>query len=363
MADHEPSSFPVLKGLEAIRRRPSLYIGDTSDGSGLYHLLASVIDDAVDEHVCGTASYVSVHIDGDTVTVEDDGRGIPIDIVEVVFTTISHAFARDWRGRPLRPLAGSCCAPELAPVTALSARLEVQVCRDGRLHRAVFERGELVGALRDEGPTTRQGTRIRITPDFTIFARQAWDVARLRERVRELAALNPRLEVRFQEESFVAPCGIVDHARHLAGERRWLHAEPLRVRGQHADMEVDVALAWTGGKDTRVIGFVCQSAVAQGTHIEGFWQGVQRALANVAPGEIGNVPISAVREVMGPGLAAVIHVAMRYPRFANWSLARLMNPEVKAAVAEVLAESLSAQLRQQPELLHELLRRLPSTSD
>jgi DNA gyrase subunit B len=362
MADHESSSFPLLKGLEAIRRRPGLYIGDTSDGSGLYRLLAPVIDDAVDEHVCGTASYVSVHLDGDTVTVEDDGRGIPIDLLEMVFTTVS-MFSRDWRGRPQRPLSGSCCATELAPVTALSARLEVQVGREGRLHRAVFERGELVGPLRDEGPTTRQGTRIRITPDFTIFSRQAWDVGCLRERMRELAALNPRLEIRFQDEVFAAPRGIVDHALHLAGERRWVHSEPLRVRGQHADMEVDVALAWTGGEDTRVRGFVCQSAVAQGTHIEGFWQGVQRALANVAPGKIGNVPISAVREVMGPGITAVVHVAMRYPRFANWSLARLMNPEVRVAVAEVMAESLSAQLRDQPELVHELLRRLPSASD
>jgi DNA gyrase subunit B len=366
MAEYSTSSIVVLKGLEAIRRRPGMYVGDTADGTGLHHLLWELLGNAVDEHLRGTATRVSVHIDGDTITVEDDGRGVPVEVppgqdktaLELIFTTM-HGGSSRWGGRPHVHLAAGLHGVGVAPVTALAERLEVTVWRDGRIHRADFARGEMIGIVRNDGPTTRSGTRVRFTPDFEILTRRPWDAAAIRERLRTLAAFNPRLTLRLHGDTFCTPDGLADYARHLARDDRWLHAEPIRIQGTHADVEVDTALLWTEREGTEVRGFVSQAPTQRGTHMDGFWLGWQRAFASLAPGRLAHVGLSPMREVLGPGLVAVVHAGLYHARWGDPRRDRLVNPEVCLAVAEIVAESLRTQLREQSELLGALLRRLP----
>jgi DNA gyrase subunit B len=367
MANYDASSIVVLKGLEAVRRRPGMYIGDTKNGSGLHQMIWEVVGNVIDEHLRGTATHLSVHLEGDAVTVEDDGAGLPVDVIpregksalEILFTVL-HAGLDPVVRRPHVHVGPGLWGAGLAPVTALSSRLEVKVWRDGRIHRADFERGEIVGVVRDEGPTTRTGTRVKFTPDFALFTRHPWDVAMIGERLRTLATLNPGLTITFQGETFRSPEGLADHVRHLARGLRRLHAEPIHLQGTHAEVEVEVALLWTERPETDVRGFVSQGPAQEGTHIQGLWHGLQRALALVAPERLGTVGVSPLREVMGPGIVAVVHAGLYEPRFGNPSRDRLMNPEVRDAVAEVMAGALAARLGDEPALVARLLRRVPT---
>jgi DNA gyrase/topoisomerase IV subunit B len=320
----------------------------------------------VDEHLRGTAKRVTVQIDGETITVEDDGRGIPVEVppghsktaLELIFTTM-HGGSSRWGGRPHVHLAVGLHGVGVAPVAALAERLEVTVWRNGRIHRADFARGEIIGTVRDEGPTTRTGTRVQFTPDFEIIKPRPWDVALIGERMRTIAACNGRLTLRLHGDTFRMPEGLADYSRHLARNEQWMHTEPIRIHGTYAEVEVEAALLWTERTTPDVRGFVSQSPTRLGTHLDGFWLGWQRAFAYLEPERLGRVGVSPLREVLGPGLVAVVHAGLYHPRFGDPRRDRLVNPEVSIAVSEVVAASLSTQLRGQPELLCKLIHRLP----
>jgi DNA gyrase subunit B len=337
----------VLEGLECVRRRPGMYVGDTRDGSGLHHLLWECVSNVIDEHLAGHAAHLRVSIRDREVTVEDDGRGIPVDIhgptgktaLEVVFTMLH--------------------AGGLAPVNALSTRMEVSVKRDGQAYRQVFERGRPARPLEQLGPCAGTGTRLRFTPDAEVFGASPFDRAAIRERLEELAFLNPRLTIRFDDDVFWAGDGLHDFARRLGAGRRALHAEPLVFRGEREGIGVECALFWCDAGAERIRGFVCQFRTDQGAHVSGLVESLYRAFRSAWPDRLRGVFRPAFHEVIGPGLNAIVQVTLCDPRFSGCSRSEFWDPAAYRAVLSVTTRGLRAALAREHGLCNELLARMP----
>ena len=245
-------------------------------------------------------------------------------------------------------------------VNALCARLEAEICRDGRRHVQEYAAGVALGPVRDLGSTDRSGTRISFTPDFSILRRRPWDRALVARRLREIAALNPRLTTILDDRAFRCPAGLVDHVRFLGRGQCSLHGEPIHIRGARNDVGVDVALLWTGGARTRVRGFVGHVRPCGGTHLRGLARGLFQAFVELDPARFGTVQRAAFREVLRPGLVAAVHGTLAHPRFGSPMRDQLENPEVLTAVATVVTEQLAARLRDNRRLREMLLARMPS---
>jgi len=365
--EYDGSAITVLRGLEAVRRRPGMYIGDTEDGSAMHHMLWEVVGNGVGQHLAGHASYLRVafHDDG-AVSVEDDGEGIPVasrshDRAVTILETVMTQLASGSRFAPV-DIADRLWGPGLAVVNALSTRLVVEVCRDGRRHVQEYAAGEALGPVRDLGATDRRGTRITFTPDFSILRRRPWDRALVARRLRELAALSPRLTTILDDSAFRCPAGLADLVRFLARGQPPLHDEPVRICGARGEVGVEAVLLWTGGTRTRVRGFVGRAPVRRGTHLDGLADGLFHAFVALDPARFALVNRPAFREVLRPGLVAAVHVRLAHPRFESPPRDDLENREVLTAVASVVEKQLSARLRADCRLREALLARMPSTA-
>jgi DNA gyrase subunit B len=364
---YDESSIIVLKGLEAVRRRPGMYVGDTEDGSGMHNMLWSVVANSVDEHLAGEARYIRVTFHDDaTVSVEDDGRGIPIGplphdpnktVLEAVLTQLFGG--GPWHSTDRRATYHGL-GIGLPVASALSSRLEAEICREGRRHAQDFGAGDVVGPLRDLGPTDRRGTRITFTPDFSILPRRPWNRAHVARRLREIAALSPGLTTILDHRAFNCPAGLADLVRFMGRGQRPLHGEPIRIRGTRDDIDVDVALLWTGGPRTRIRGFVGHANVVRGTHLHGLGRGLFEAFGALDPARFRTVQRAAFDEVLGPGLVAAVQVTLEDARFGSAKRDKLTNPDVSPAVAAVVSEQLAAGLRDDRPLRETLLARMPA---
>jgi DNA gyrase subunit B len=361
--EYDASQITVLTAQQAIRKRPGMYAGDVDDGSAMYNLLLGVVANSVEEHLDGHASYVRVafHDDG-AVSVDDDGGGIPIGTrpSEPGLTALELVMTRLFGGCGPRSqrvaLGGGVC---LAVVNALSSRLEAETVRDGRRYRQEYAAGEALGPLRDLGPTDRRGTRIRFRPDFAILPPRPWDRALVARRLREIAALTPRLTTIVDDRAFRCPDGLADHVRFLGRGQRARHDDPVHVRGERDGVTVEAALLWTAGARPRLRAFACHAPTPGGTHVRGLADGLFQAFVALDRARFGTVHRAAFREVVRPGLAAAVHVTLEDARFADWRRQRLLNVEARAAVAAVLAEQLAARLRDDRGLREALLATMP----
>jgi len=349
MERFECGPIKVLAGVEPARKRPGMYVGDTADGSGMHRMLWWLVQSMIDGDA--SATYVRVQVDGDELTIEDDGPGLPIDtapdgrpMVEILFTTLHGMFALT--GYPV--------------ASALSACLDVEVWRGGRRYRQRFERGVAVTPLWEAGSATRTGTRIRLVPDFTIFDRFPWDLRALSRHARDQAVLHPGLAFLVQGRAFRAPAGLADHARHLGRRHRAIHRDPLHVSGTRDGIGVDAAFLWTDGDRLRTAAFVNQDRVPTGSHRAGLHDGVRDALERLAPDRLRGVYPAAFREVVAPGLVALVRVEVDIARYGDYRRRRLTMPEVRAAVRAVVADGLAAALDADRALLGRLLARMPA---
>ena len=366
------ANIEVLEGLEAVRRRPGMYIGST-DRRGLHHLIYEIVDNAIDEAMAGFCETISVtiHADG-SVTVEDDGRGIPVDKhektglsgVETVLTVL-HAGGKFGGGG--YKVSGGLHGVGASVVNALSSELTVEVASGGALHRQVYRRGIPDGPLgRVRGKRTgAPGTRIHFLPDPEVFETLDYEFATLAARFREMAYLTKGIWIHFTDErgggehgwplevSFFFDSGVEAFVRHVNRGRGPLHPEPIYMSEERDGVLVEVALQYNSSFAENVHAFAnCIKTIDGGSHLTGFRSALTRALNDYArrqkllKDQDANLSGDDVRE----GLAAVISVKLAEPQFEGQTMTRLGNPEVKGIVESAVAKGLTQSLEENPAI-------------
>lgn len=358
---YSAEDIKVLKGLEAVRRRPAMYIGDVGK-RGLHHLVFELVDNAIDEALAGYSKIikVTVHQDG-SVSVEDDGRGIPVDIhpemnipaVEVVFTVLHAGGKFDSK---VYQISGGLHGVGASVVCALSEWLEVWVKRDGKIYHEKFERGEKVEELEVIGKTEETGTTVRFKPDPEIFKTTEFDYELLRERLRELSFLISGVKIIFRDERhgvedvFHHEGGLKEFVKYLDEARNSLF-DPFHMKVQKNGVEVEIALEYHDGYVETVLSFANTINTHEGgTHLSGFKAALTRVLNDYGKktGLIKeNVTLQGddVRE----GLTAVIHVKLRDPQFEGQTKTKLGNGYVKGIVESTFYERFYRFLDENPK--------------
>ncbi|MGC8786331.1 MAG: DNA topoisomerase (ATP-hydrolyzing) subunit B [Anaerolineae bacterium] len=351
----------ILEGLEAVRRRPGMYVGST-DVRGLHHLVYEVVDNSIDEALAGFCNRIVVTIHKDaTVTVEDNGRGIPVDIhpqtgksaLEVVHTVL-HAGGKF--GGDTYKVASGLHGVGVSAVNALSEWLEVYVQRDGKRYYQRYERGVPVTPVQIVGTSEGTGTTTTFLPDKTIMKTLDYQYDTLAQRFREMAFLTRGLTITFRDErndienSFYFEGGVMSFVRYLNRNRKVLHPT-FHVEKEINDTLVEVALQYTDGYAESVYAFANNiNTVDGGTHLTGFRSALTRTLNDYArkTGLLKDNESNFTGEDVREGLTAIVSVKLKDPQFESQTKSKLGNAEVKSQVESVVTESLSAWLEEHP---------------
>jgi DNA gyrase subunit B len=362
VSDYTAASIQVLEGLEAVRRRPGMYIGST-DERGLHHLVWEVVDNSIDEAMAGHATRIEVTIKADgTVIVEDDGRGVPVgrhstgkDALEVVHTVL-HAGGKFGGGG--YKVSGGLHGVGVSVVNALSEWLRVESARDNSIWMQEYERGKPLRAVSKIGPQAdRRGTRTAFRADPQMFETTEYSFEMISQRLRESAYLTKRIWITLRDErsdrerSFYFEGGLQSFVRHLNRNKEVLHNRPIYVERKEGSTAVEVALQYNDSYTENVLAFANNiNTVDGGTHVTGFRAALTSSLndwarrAGVLKDSDGNLSGDDVRE----GLTAVISVKLTDPQFEGQTKAKLGNAEVKGQVQAAVADSLGQYLDENP---------------
>ena len=356
----------VLDGLEAVRRRPAMYIGST-DERGLHHLVEEVIDNSVDEAVAGYCSSIDViiHKDG-SITVDDNGRGIPPEIhheygisgIEVVMTKL-HSGGKFEKG--VYKVAGGLHGVGVSVVNALSEWLEVEVRKDGKIYRQRYSRGKPVTNLEIVGETRARGTKVTFLPDSEIFGNLAFDYHTIRKRLQEIAFLNKGLRVRIfderegKEDVFQYKGGICEFVDYLNKNKKPIHPI-IYFNGQREDVEVEIAFQYNEGYTENILTFVNNINTKEGgTHLSGFRSALTRVFNEYGKKNFFKNNEFLNGEDVREGLTAIISCKVQNPQFEGQTKTRLGNSEVKGIVETILYEKLSTYLEENPSIAKKII--------
>ncbi len=381
MAEQEPSassynasSIQVLEGLEAVRKRPAMYIGSTGK-RGLHHLVYEVVDNAIDEALAGSCDRIVVELRQDgSCAVADNGRGIPVGMhptekrsaAEVVMTTL-HAGGKFSDGS--YKVSGGLHGVGVSCVNALSSWLQMDIHREGFHWRQRFRRGLPGTGLRKMGPSDRRGTRIVFQPDPEIFQETLeFSANRLTARLRELAFLNPGLEIVIRDLRDGNECqlryegGIVSFVEHLNRDRKALHQKPVFIHGQREEIEVDLALQWTSTYNEILYSFANNiNTMDGGTHVSGLKAALTRTVNGYAQqaGLLKDLKGASISgEDIREGLTAVLSVKLREPQFEGQTKGKLGNSEARGLTESVTNEQLSFFFEENPQIAKTIVRRV-----
>ncbi len=364
---YSAEDIKVLRGLEAVRKRPAMYIGDVGK-RGLHHLIFELVDNAIDEALAGYASTIRVVIHKDeSITVEDDGRGIPVDIhpelkvpaVEVVFSTL-HAGGK-FDSKAYR-ISGGLHGVGASVVNALSEWLIAEVMRDGKIYRISFRRGEKEKPLEVIGEASSTGTRITFKPDPQIFKKTEIDYQLLRERLRELAFLVDNTKIILEDErtgerdEFHYEGGLVEFVKYLDEARQALH-EPFHMKTQRNDVEIEIALEYNNSFVETLLTFANTINTHEGgTHLSGFKAALTKALNDYGK-KMGILKenVSLTGDDVREGLTAVIHVKLRDPQFEGQTKTKLGNGYIKGLVESAFYERFYRFLDENPKVAQLIL--------
>ncbi|HSB61277.1 MAG TPA: DNA topoisomerase (ATP-hydrolyzing) subunit B [Vicinamibacteria bacterium] len=359
--DYGAEAIRVLAGLEAVRVRPAMYIGSTGE-AGLHHLVYEVVDNSVDEALAGFCSDVGVtiHIDN-SVTVVDDGRGIPVgphesglDAAEVVLTKLHAGGKFDKRAYRV---SGGLHGVGISVVNALSETLEVEIWRDRKVYRQSYARGIPLTPLENTGVTDRRGTKITFKPDGQIFETTSFSFDTLSQRLRELSFLNRGILITLEDERdgkkhrFQYEGGIASFVEHLNRNKQTLHEKPVLLEGTREEVQVEIALQWNDGYAENIYSFANNINTHDGgSHLSGFKSALTRTLNAYAAssGLLKDATETFEGEDTREGLCAVISVKVPNPQFEGQTKGKLGNSEVKGIVESLLNERLSAYLEEHP---------------
>jgi len=375
---YDAEQIQVLKGLEAVRRRPAMYIGSTSS-RGLHHLVYEIVDNSVDEALAGFCDRIEVAIHSDdSVTVKDNGRGIPVDIhptekipgVELALTVLHAGGKFD---RNTYKVSGGLHGVGLSVVNALSERLEVLVDRSGQRHHMRFARGETVQKLNVREKVKGTGTIVRFKPDATIFTETRFDYNILASRLRELAFLNKGLTIVFQderegqqrEETFFYKGGLVEFIQWLNQTKKPVHPKPIAIEAVRDDVDVQLALQYDDGYTENTLTFVNNINTHEGgTHLTGFKSALTRTINEYAKqiGALKKADFTLSGDDVREGLTAVLSVKVREPQFEGQTKTKLGNSEVEGIVKSVVNDLLGSWLQEHPPVARAIVEKAASAA-
>ena len=366
--EYDADQIQILEGLEAVRKRPGMYIGSTSE-RGLHHLVYEIVDNSVDEALAGFCTHIEVFINKDnSITVIDDGRGIPIGIqkktgipaVEVVFT-ILHAGGKFGGGG--YKVSGGLHGVGASVVNALSNWLEVEVTRDGKVYKQRYERGKVMYKLKEigEAPADKSGTKVTFLPDDTIFEQTVYDFDTLRNRLREIAFLTKGLRITLTDlreepakvRSFHYEGGIKEFVQYLNRHKTPLYEKVIYCEGMKNDVMVEVALQHNDSYNESTYSFVNNIVTPEGgTHLTGFKAAITKVFNDYARknGILKDKDDNLSGDDLREGLTAVISVKIGNPQFEGQTKQKLGNSEARPAVEGLVTEQITYFLEQNPDV-------------
>ena len=372
---YQADSIKVLKGLEAVRKRPGMYIGDTDDGTGLHHMVYEVVDNAIDEALAGYCKNIEIDINNDgTITVRDDGRGIPVDLhkgekksaAEVIMTQLHAGGKFD---HDSYKVSGGLHGVGVSVVNALSEKLELEICRDEKKYFIEFNNGKAKSPLKVTGKSKANGTQIRFLPSREIFSNTKFNFNIIQKRMRELAFLNKGIKIvindlsqkKAKEITFKFDGGLLEFVDFLDTKREKLKnksgndlfRKPIFIEGKKDKVEIECALKWNAGYGEDVYPFTNNIFQKDGgTHILGFRSALTRIINKYATENnlLKKNKLTISGDDIKEGLTCVLSVKIPDPKFSSQTKDKLVSSEVRPIVETVISEKLSIWFDQNPSI-------------